>query len=224
MKSDSQPKAPIKYSEPNVLEQLVSHYSSELPEVESELQKASEVASDEVASESPQQQSPNQQTASTTIPIIPDQTESLDCTEQVSEPEATDMEVKMTNPSSTSAPDDLTETNVTTLPTNLAIQPITPPKRTKIPSPLTMYLDSSLLADVCENIFQELNRLIQTRNDLIQKNSYEQSWKRLKERVENVLNALQRTCMDDQDIAQQKLKDWLKGVTSNLQEVRILRT
>jgi len=30
--------------------------------------------------------------------------------------------------------------------------------------------------------------------------------------------------MDDQDIAQQTLKDWLKGVTSNLQEVRILRT
>jgi len=87
-----------------------------------------------------------------------------------------------------------------------------------------MYLDSSLLADVCDNMFQELNRLIQTRNDLIHKNSYEQSWKRLKERVENVLNALQRTCMDDQDIAQQKLKDWLKGVTSNLQEVRVQKT
>jgi len=87
-----------------------------------------------------------------------------------------------------------------------------------------MYLDSFLLVDVCENIFQELNRLIQTRNDLIHQNSYEQSWKRLKERVDNVLNSLQRTCMDDQDIVQQKLKDWLKGVTSNLQEVRVLRT
>ena len=30
--------------------------------------------------------------------------------------------------------------------------------------------------------------------------------------------------MDDRDIAQQKLKDWLKGVTSNLQEVRVLKT
>jgi len=87
-----------------------------------------------------------------------------------------------------------------------------------------MYLDSSLLADVRENLFQELNRLIQSRNDLIHQNSYEKSWKRLKERVDNVLNALQRTCMDDQDIAQQKLKDWLKGVISNLQEVRVLRT
>jgi len=53
-----------------------------------------------------------------------------------------------------------------------------------------MYLDSSLLADVCENIFQELNKLIQSRSDLIHQNSYDQSWKRLKERTENVLNAL----------------------------------
>jgi len=30
--------------------------------------------------------------------------------------------------------------------------------------------------------------------------------------------------MDDQDNAQQKLKDWLKGVTSNLEEVRVLKT
>jgi len=38
------------------------------------------------------------------------------------------------------------------------------------------------------------------------------------------LNALQRTCIDDQDIAQQKLKDWLKGITNNLEEVRVLKT
>ena len=163
----------------------------------------------------------------------------MSCTEEVSELEATNIEIEMTNSFSTSASDDILETNIpTTIPTNIptiptnnqpstshfAIQPITPPKPTKIPSPPTMYLDSSLLADVCENIFQELNRLVQSRNDLIYQNSYEQSWKRLKERVENVLNALQRTCMDDQDNAQQKLKDWLKGVTTNPQEVKILKT
>ena len=87
-----------------------------------------------------------------------------------------------------------------------------------------MYLDSSLLAVVCENIFQELNKLMQTRHDLIHENTYEQSWKRLKERTNNVLNALQKTCIDDQDIAQQKLKDWLKRVTSNLEEVRVVKT
>jgi len=56
--SNSQPKSPTKTFEPNVLDQLVSHYSGELPEVASELHKASEVASDEVASESPHHQSP----------------------------------------------------------------------------------------------------------------------------------------------------------------------
>ena len=230
--SNSQPKSPIKEPEPNVLDQLVSHYSSELPEVESELQKASEVASDEVASESPQQQQAEPQTALTKIQIVLEYIESTSCIEEVSEPEATEMKIDITNSFSTSTSDDMTETNIptTTIPTNnqpssthLAIQPITPPKPYKIPFPPTMYLDSSLLADVCNNIFQELNRLTQSRHDLIHEQSYEQSWKRLKERTENVLNALQRTCIDDQDNAQQKLKDWLKGVTSNLEEVRVLK-
>jgi len=212
--SSSQPKSPTKISEPSALENLVSHYSGELPEVESELQKASEVASDKVASESPQQQTPNLQTASTTIPTIPDHIESLSCSEQVSEPEASDMEVEMSKSSFTFVPDNLSETNTPTIPTNnqpstsnLAIQPTAPPRTTKVPSPPTMYLDSSLLADVCENIFQELNRLIHTSHDLIHENSYEKTWKRLKERVDNVLTALQRICIDDQDTAQQKLQD-----------------
>jgi len=112
------------------------------------------------------------------------------------------MEIDITNSVSTSASDDMSETNIpTTIPTHptnnqpssshLAIQPITPPEPDKIPFPPTMYLDSSLLADVCNNIFQELNRLTQTRHDLIHEQSYEQSCKRLKERAENVLNALQ---------------------------------
>ena len=69
-----------------MLDQLVSHYSGELPEVESELQKAYEVASDEVASESPQQQQAEPQKASTKIQIIPEHIESTSCTEEVSEP------------------------------------------------------------------------------------------------------------------------------------------
>jgi len=245
--SKPQPESPTKISEQSVLENLVSHYSGELPEVETELQKASEVASDEVTSESPQQQTTNLQTTSTISQIIPDHIESLSCTEQVSETEVTDMEVEMSNSSFTSVPDDLLETNTTTTPTNtptiptntptipnntnnqpspsnLAIQPTAPPRTTKVPFPLTLYLDSSLLADVCENIFQELNRLTQTKNDLIHEHNYEKSWKRLKERVNNVFTTLQRNCMDDQDTAQQKLKDWLKGVTSNLQKVRVLKT
>jgi len=191
-----------------VLDQLVSHYSGELPEVESELQKASEVASDEVALESPQQQQDEPQIALTKIQIIPEYIESTSCTEEVSELEATEMEIDITNSFSTSASDDMTETNIpTTIPTqptnnqpsssHLAIQPINPVKPDQIPFSPTMYLDSTLLPDVCNNIFQELNRLTQTRHDLIHDQSYEQSWKRLKERTDNVLNALQRTCIDD---------------------------
>jgi len=85
---------------------------------------------------------------------------------------------------------------------HLAIQSTTSAKPDKIPFPPTMYLDSSLLPYVCNNIFQELNRLTQTRHNLIHEQSYEQSWKRLKERAENVLIALQRTCLDDQETAQ----------------------
>lgn len=43
---------------------------------------------------------------------------------------------------------------------SLAIQSVAPPKPTKIPSPPTIFLDSTLLQDVCENIGQELIKLI----------------------------------------------------------------
>jgi hypothetical protein len=77
---------------------------------------------------------------------------------------------------------------------------------------------------VCENISQELIKLIQARNNLTHKESYEKQWRRLKDRVDFVLFELQRTCLDEQDSAQQKFQDWLKGVDNNLQEVKILRT
>jgi hypothetical protein len=48
------------------LENLVNHYSGELPGVESNLEKASRVTSDEITLESPQQQAPNLETTSIT--------------------------------------------------------------------------------------------------------------------------------------------------------------
>jgi hypothetical protein len=77
---------------------------------------------------------------------------------------------------------------------------------------------------VCENISQELIKLIQGRNNHTHKESYEKQWRRLKEIVDFVLSELQRTCLDEQDSAHQKFQDWLKGVDNNLQEVKILRT
>jgi len=49
-------------------------------------------------------------------------------------------------------------------------------------------------------------------------------WTRLKDRVEFVLLELQRSYFDAQEFAQAKLQEWLKGVVSNLHEVKVLRT
>jgi hypothetical protein len=64
--SSSQPPSTNQTQDTTVLDNLVSHYSGELPEVRQHLEKASEVASEavaheEVTSESPQQQTPNPQ-------------------------------------------------------------------------------------------------------------------------------------------------------------------
>jgi hypothetical protein len=59
---------------------------------------------------------------------------------------------------------------------------------------------------------------------LVHRESYEKQWNRLKERVDYIMSALQTTCVDAQDLAQQKLQEWLKGVDNSLQEVKILRT
>jgi len=64
-----------------------------------------------------------------------------------------------------------------------------------------MFLNSTILSHVCESIFLELNSLIEARNNLIHEDSY-----------------------DAQDIAQEKFQAWLKGVISNLDEVKILST
>jgi len=90
------------------------------------------------------------------------------------------MEVEISNSSSTSVPDESLETNTQiVIPTNdqpstsnLIIQPCAPAK-TNVPSPPTLFLDSTILPDVCENIFQDLNKLVQARNDLIHEVSYE---------------------------------------------------
>jgi len=106
---------------------------------------------------------------------------------------------------------------------NLAIQPVAPAK-TNVPSPPTLFLHSTILANVCDSIFQELNNLVQARNNLNHEDNYEKLWTRLKDRVEFVLSELQRSCFDAQELAQAKLQEWLKGVVSNLDEVKILRT
>ena len=84
---------------------------------------------------------------------------------------------------------------------NQAIQTCAPARSTNVPFPPTLFLDSTLLADVCENIFQELNKLIEARNNLVHEDIYEKQWRRLRERVELIMSELQRSCLDAQDIA-----------------------
>jgi len=81
-----------------------------------------------------------------------------------------------------------------------------------------------MVSHVCESIFLELNNLIEARNNLIHEESYEKKWIRLRERVDFIFSELQRSCLDAQEVAQAKLQAWLKGVISNLDEVKNLRT
>jgi len=68
--SVSLPTPTTQTSKPFVLDNLVNHYSGELPGFETNLEKASYLASDEVISESSQQQAPNLQMTSLTCTDI----------------------------------------------------------------------------------------------------------------------------------------------------------
>jgi len=191
-------------SEPSVIQNLVDHYSGELPEYESNLEKASDIAYDEVMIENPQQHEPNQDmTSSTNLDsvLIFEHVPKLSVHEQI-----------ILNQQQTTNTSTEPETSINDQPSssNLAILPVAPANTNTSTEP--------------ENIFQELNNLVQARNNLINEDDYEKLWIRLKERVEYVLIELQRTCIDAQDIAQTKLQDWLKGVVSNLHEVKVLKT
>jgi len=176
----------------------------------------------------PQQHEPNQDMTQTTnldsilIPevLVPE----LVVPEQpTSQHSASDLTINNQSPTTNTQTNPATYINDQTSSSNLAIQPVAPAK-TNVPSPPTLFLHSTILANVCEGIFQELNHLVQARNNLIHKDSYEKMWTRLKDRVEFVLLELQRSCFDAQEFAQAQLQEWLKGVVSKLHDVKILRT
>jgi len=145
--SSSKPNSPIQTtqtstttSEPSIIQNLVDHYSGELPEYESNQDKASDIAFDEAMTESPQQHEPNQQmTSITNIDFVPE----LSVSEQT-----------INSQSSTTNTFAELETSVNDQPSslNLALQPCAL-ARTNVPSPSTLFLDSTILADMCENIF-----------------------------------------------------------------------
>jgi len=105
-----------------------------------------------------------------------------------------------------SASDQSSSSNSQSFPSNnLQIEPVAAPRPRKQPSLPTRFLDSNVLRGVCEDIAEKMIKLISSRNDLSHRESYEKQWKRLKERVENVMNALSSTCIEAQEQAKQKL-------------------
>jgi len=93
-----------------------------------------------------------------------------------------------------------TSTNDQPSSSNQAIQTCAPARTTNVPSPPTLFLDSTILANVRVNIFQELNKLVEARNNLVHEECYVKQWRRLRERVDFVLSELQRSSFDAQDI------------------------
>ena len=98
---------------------------------------------------------------------------------------------------------------------NLPIVHLAPPKPSKQPSPPTIYLDSQVLKDVWEDIASEVLRLIAGSNDLGHRVSYQKQWRRIKERVVNLISALHDSCIEAQEQVKQKLEDWLNGIEEN---------
>jgi len=218
--------------EPSIIQNLVNHYSGELPEYETNLEKAFDIASDEVMTKIPQQHEPDQEMASSTntnYVLIPDLVPEQNVPELVV-PEQPASELSLPKQiiiNQSSATNTILEPKITTndqpSSSNLSLQTSAPARPKNIPSPPTLFLDSIILANVCENICQELNKLIQARNSLIHEDNYVKQWRRLRERVDFVLSEQQRSSFHAQDAAQKKLQDWLRGIMNDMQEVPVSR-
>jgi len=88
-------------------------------------------------------------------------------------------------------------------------------------SPLpTFLLDFIVLKEVCKNIFEDLNRLVKARNDLVQTENYEDKWIALREVVDTVLCDLQRLSIEAQN---QSLNNWFKEVIRSMEAMEFRR-
>jgi len=120
----------------------------------------------------------------------------------------------------------VTENTATYLPSSLtqALQTCTPIQTTNISFPPTLFLDAIILADVCESIFTELNKLVKAKNNLVHEEDYVQEWRRLRERVDFVMSELQKSSLEAHSNAKNSLNDWFKNVVKSMQEVEVKRT
>jgi hypothetical protein len=109
-------------------------------------------------------------------------------------------------------------------PFDLAIGPIAPPKPSKQPSPPTIFLDSLILQGVWEEITSEVLKRIEGRSVLGHRISYQKQWKRIMERVVNLISTLHDSFIEAQEQAKQKLEDWLNGVEESSDDIKVLGT
>jgi len=143
--------------EQSIIHDLESHYSSELPEYVSNSQIAYNIAFDEVMTEYPPQHEPNSEMATTTnndsvlIPKlfvpelpVPEQTASKQSASELTTNSQSTTTNLQTEPE--------TSTNDQPSSSNLVIQPVAPTK-TNVLSPPTLFLHSTILANVCDGIF-----------------------------------------------------------------------
>jgi hypothetical protein len=105
-----------------------------------------------------------------------------------------------------------------------SIVPIAPPKPSKQPSPPTIFLESHILQGVWEEITSEVLKLIEGRSDLGHRISYQKQWRRIKERVVNLISALHDSCLEAQEKAKQQLENWLNGIDENQEDIEVLGT
>jgi hypothetical protein len=94
---------------------------------------------------------------------------------------------------------------------------------TNVSFPPTLLLDSTILQEVCENIFQDLNKLVKFRTYFVHDKDYINEWTRLRNRVDFVMCELQKTSLEAHNQALQTLNDLFNEVVTSMKEIEINR-
>jgi len=67
---------------------------------------------------------------------------------------------------------------------------------TNVSPPPTLLLESVILKEACENIFEDLNKLVKTINNFVHAENYEEKWTTLRERVDIVMCEIQKLSLE----------------------------
>jgi len=86
--------------------------------------------------------------------------------------------------------------------------------------PPTLLLDFVILKEVCENIFEDLTKIVEATNQVIPSNIYEEQWTYLRERVDYVMFEMKKL---SQEAHNQTLHNWFKDVAKSVEEVELNR-